>query len=850
MPKEVIKDQQSQGEDSGQKSSKVIEDLLTKRLRKDTHQFNEMIRLLVESNKSRSADPFVKELRKFYQGGGLISDKASTAFLQNLQNVKLEAIGNDEATGLLEEVVSRFDVFLNQQEKEIARTTLNDKNELRERLKEQRLELARHQQRMKQAVERNTRGEGEEKPVKSKSGEDFRKGFSGARDFLADKLEDKEKTHFAASVANAIVPGLGALVANLGYDETKELAGKGFSAISKVVGAGKRAFVKEKPSASPPREMPDPDSLMPHEDDDTEEPKKRVRGKDKKPRKRRGQKPVEESIPDEIERQGNRQVESSDQVMTILKQNLRTTEQIREITSGIRSVVVSSPDEEKRHAEELQLEQQRHEQVMYKKEKADTGRRERKNRAKIDSAQEEISSNVSEFTQDALAEATGSTIGHILTRGGLGAAIGSIVATMKGASIIASLGTVASAVASVVASPAAAAAATTFAGGYVVKKLLDYEHKENAFGLFDEQNRDKNFSLRERTVDGKTVASSLDLPSLEEAVRMAADPERAEQLHSLLEKAGERVNTEIEVLKEEKESNKLDQGFFGPAMTPENMVKAQALEKATNRMNDVNTAGLYLEFLAEKAEEARERSIEAREQVAKQRNRDEILLGGATGAGGMPMPTITSGFGADRGGGKTHNGTDFAASEGQGLPSYFDGVVTEVGSDDTSGNYVRYKTDDGQMIGRAHLSKSNVRVGQRVKPGTIIGLAGNTGASRGPHDHLTYYPDANDLTKPANVVPVLWDAASGGASSRVAAVQQETMADRSGAFAGATETQPSITPEQAERIAMGQDRMVEAVKENTEFQRRNAANQQTAPIDPPSNMDEDGGISHVNMIHQ
>jgi len=57
---------------------------------------------------------------------------------------------------------------------------------------------------------------------------------------------------------------------------------------------------------------------------------------------------------------------------------------------------------------------------------------------------------------------------------------------------------------------------------------------------------------------------------------------------------------------------------------------------------------------------------------------------------------------------------------------------------DPAGNYVRIVHDDGTHSAYLHLKRGSVQVkaGQQVKAGTLLGHSGNTGRSTGPHLHF------------------------------------------------------------------------------------------------------------------
>jgi murein DD-endopeptidase MepM/ murein hydrolase activator NlpD len=99
---------------------------------------------------------------------------------------------------------------------------------------------------------------------------------------------------------------------------------------------------------------------------------------------------------------------------------------------------------------------------------------------------------------------------------------------------------------------------------------------------------------------------------------------------------------------------------------------------------------------------------------------------------------ISSGFTAARmhpilGRITTHYGVDYAAPEGTPVGASADGVVTLAGWLDGYGNTVKLRHANGFETLYGHLSRVQVRVGQRVEQGATIGAVGATGLATGPH---------------------------------------------------------------------------------------------------------------------
>lgn len=86
---------------------------------------------------------------------------------------------------------------------------------------------------------------------------------------------------------------------------------------------------------------------------------------------------------------------------------------------------------------------------------------------------------------------------------------------------------------------------------------------------------------------------------------------------------------------------------------------------------------------------------------------------------------------------RAHKGVDFRAPTGTPIPAAGAGRVVARSFNRGHGNYVKIRHNGSFETLYAHMSRfaKNVKVGTNVKQGQIIGYAGSTGISTGPHLH-------------------------------------------------------------------------------------------------------------------
>ncbi len=115
----------------------------------------------------------------------------------------------------------------------------------------------------------------------------------------------------------------------------------------------------------------------------------------------------------------------------------------------------------------------------------------------------------------------------------------------------------------------------------------------------------------------------------------------------------------------------------------------------------------------------------------------------------IPGAPITSRFGVRidpfLGTPAMHTGVDFRAPTGYPARATADGTVTMAGYNGGYGNMVEVDHGNGITTRYGHLSKIDVKVGQVVSKGTILGRTGSTGRSTGPHLHYEVRVDGDAI---------------------------------------------------------------------------------------------------------
>ncbi len=166
--------------------------------------------------------------------------------------------------------------------------------------------------------------------------------------------------------------------------------------------------------------------------------------------------------------------------------------------------------------------------------------------------------------------------------------------------------------------------------------------------------------------------------------------------------------------------------------------------KVKNNLSDVDSIKPGQELivpaqdLSDKAIKAADERKKASQDLAQQSaKKDKKTIGAVSKSFGLVVPLRHNGISRGLVGG--HTGIDYRANIGTSTWAAADGVVISATMGTWAGGYgnnVLLDIGGGKTLRYAHLSQVNVRAGQVVHQGDVVGQTGNSGRSTGPHLHF------------------------------------------------------------------------------------------------------------------
>jgi murein DD-endopeptidase MepM/ murein hydrolase activator NlpD len=94
---------------------------------------------------------------------------------------------------------------------------------------------------------------------------------------------------------------------------------------------------------------------------------------------------------------------------------------------------------------------------------------------------------------------------------------------------------------------------------------------------------------------------------------------------------------------------------------------------------------------------------------------------------------------------RPHRGTDFAAPIGTPILATSDGVVSKSERRGGNGNYVKIRHNGTYETQYLHMKKRNVKTGEFVRQGEVIGWVGMTGNTGGPHVCYRFWKNGKEV---------------------------------------------------------------------------------------------------------
>lgn len=129
-----------------------------------------------------------------------------------------------------------------------------------------------------------------------------------------------------------------------------------------------------------------------------------------------------------------------------------------------------------------------------------------------------------------------------------------------------------------------------------------------------------------------------------------------------------------------------------------------------------------------------------------------------SGEGACPVAgpvSFTDTWGAPRSGGRTHQGVDMIAARGVPIVAIYDGVIHRMSNSSLGGISLWLRRPNGDQFYYAHLDGyGDIRVGQQVPVGYVVGFNGSTGNAPDwlPHLHFEFHPAGGGAVNPYPLV--------------------------------------------------------------------------------------------------
>ncbi|MFF7977100.1 peptidoglycan DD-metalloendopeptidase family protein [Streptomyces sp. NPDC007905] len=201
--------------------------------------------------------------------------------------------------------------------------------------------------------------------------------------------------------------------------------------------------------------------------------------------------------------------------------------------------------------------------------------------------------------------------------------------------------------------------------------------------------------------------------------------------------AGEALRNRI-MAQAEQQRSKVDSKATAAAVAAAEKQTADAAAKAEKEAAAKAAAAKEKAEAAAKKQAAAERLAELAKEY-----RLPVVSYTITGTFGQPGSMWSSGY---------HTGLDFAAPTGTLIKAVHGGIITEAGWAGAYGYRTILTLDDGTELWFCHQSSINVKVGQKVGTGDVIGRIGATGNVTGPHLHLEVHPNG----QATGIDPMTW----------------------------------------------------------------------------------------------